>query len=485
MKTYIIILASAFLLLTGCQRAGLPEGSLMVSENNRYLTLPDGSPFLWIGDTAWELFHRLNREEAVEYLENRVDKGITVIQAVVLAENDGLRTPNAYGALPFEELDPTRPVEAYFEHVDFIVNKAEELGLFIGMLPTWGDKIFSEHPGSGPIVFNPENAQIFGEFLGKRYKDKPVIWILGGDRNIANMEVLDTWRAMAAGLKSGDGGRNLISYHPRGASMSSHWLHNETWLDFNMYQSGHSRHYTPVYNYAEHLALLHPVKPFVEAEPAYEDIAVEFWNYFDLKKATSRSDTVSPIDVDGLIQDPSVFAQGFFTDADVRVHGYWNFLSGACGYTYGNNAIWQMWKKGMPYAIPCLTDWKEALDRPGSEDLRHINKLMRARAFHLLVPDQSIIFGPVPDGKEHIRAAIAANNSFMLVYLSVGQKVKVNMHKLNNQVMASWYDTREGTVTKIGEYDNTGIVEFVPPTSGRGEDWMLVLDDRTRELPAL
>lgn len=68
---------------------------LRVHESQRYLETADGKPFLWIGDTAWELFHKLNREEATEYLENRVAKGFSVIQAVVLAENDGLRIPNS------------------------------------------------------------------------------------------------------------------------------------------------------------------------------------------------------------------------------------------------------------------------------------------------------------------------------------------------------------------------------------------------------
>jgi len=146
---------------------------LQVSETKRYLETTDGKPFLWIGDTAWELFHKLNREEATEYLENRKAKGVSVIQAVVLAEKDGLRKPNSYGEVPLIDLDPTKPNEAYFEHVDFIVNKAGELGLFVGMLPTWGDKVFSEYPGSGPIVFDKENAFTYGEFLGKRYKTTP------------------------------------------------------------------------------------------------------------------------------------------------------------------------------------------------------------------------------------------------------------------------------------------------------------------------
>ena len=37
---------------------------LKVSDNRHFLVKDDGSPFFYLGDTAWELFHRLNREEA-------------------------------------------------------------------------------------------------------------------------------------------------------------------------------------------------------------------------------------------------------------------------------------------------------------------------------------------------------------------------------------------------------------------------------------
>src|SRR5438093_1563944 len=69
---------------------------LKVSENKRFLVREDGSPFFYLGDTAWELFHRLRREEAERYLKDRAAKGFTVIQAVVLAELDGLHDPNPY-----------------------------------------------------------------------------------------------------------------------------------------------------------------------------------------------------------------------------------------------------------------------------------------------------------------------------------------------------------------------------------------------------
>lgn len=108
---------------------------LQVSTNGHFLVTGDGQPFFWLGDTAWQLFHRLNREEADGYLRDRAAKGFTVIQAVALAELDGLKTPNAYGHRPLIDNDPARPDvqqgpdNDYWDHVDFIVQRANALGL--------------------------------------------------------------------------------------------------------------------------------------------------------------------------------------------------------------------------------------------------------------------------------------------------------------------------------------------------------------------
>src|SRR6478672_3424336 len=88
------------------------HGRIVVSPNGHYLQYEDGTPFFWLGDTGWELFHRLKLDEINHYLENRSRKGVTVIQAVLLAEFDGLRKPNQYGEVPLKNLDPTQPNEA-------------------------------------------------------------------------------------------------------------------------------------------------------------------------------------------------------------------------------------------------------------------------------------------------------------------------------------------------------------------------------------
>ena len=349
------------------------------------------------------------------------------------------------------------------------------MGLIVGMLPTWGDKIYSENPGAGPIVFTQENAFIFGEFLGERYKNKPIVWILGGDRNIANNEVLEIWRAMAAGIKKGDGGKHLITYHPRGGTSSSRTLHNEPWLDFNIYQSGHDSRFNDVYRLAENDRNLDPRKPFLDGEPAYEDIPVKFWEYMDFSKYSAERVPSGVLNDEGLIVKESHFKDGFFTGYDVCVHAYWNFLSGACGYTYGNNAIWQMFKKGGEIAIPCLYDWRHSMDRPGAFDLIHVRKIMENR-FHKIIPDQAFVLGPNFEGENYIAAAGSTDNSFALIYLAKGQPVNVAMKKLVNVAKASWYNPRNGYLKEIGYFRNEGTREFKPPSSGHRNDWLLVLE---------
>lgn len=54
-------------------------GQIRVSIDQRYLMTTEGKPFFWLGDTDWELFHRMTREEAEELLEIRKQQGFNVI----------------------------------------------------------------------------------------------------------------------------------------------------------------------------------------------------------------------------------------------------------------------------------------------------------------------------------------------------------------------------------------------------------------------
>jgi hypothetical protein len=423
--------------------------SLRVSDNGRYLVHPDGSPFFYLGDTCWELFHRTDTEEADLYLENRARLKFTVIQAVVLAENDGLRTPNSYGDLPLHDMDPARPNQPYFHHVDYIVEKAANLGLFVGMLPTWGDKVGPKYWGVGPKVFDTENARVYGRFLGRRYRDYPIIWIVGGDRPAANEPLRNIWRAMADGLHDGDGGRHLITYHPGGwRSCSHYWPPDEPWLDFHMIQSGHERKNRPSYKLVQADYKLRPTKPTFDGEPRYENHPVAF------KKDNPR-----------------------FDDYDVRQAAYWGLLAGGCGHTYGCHNIWQLWEPGREPVTFAETHWREALDFPGAHQMQHVRALYESRPFLKLLPDQSLIASGQGRGMHHIQAARADDGSFAFVYLPTGRPLTIDLKKLSGErVSAHWYDPRKGAWRKVGDYASSPSRQFTPPSRGRGSDWVLALD---------
>lgn len=218
---------------------------LKVSDNQRFLVTEDGKPFFWMADTAWELLHRCDRAEVDMYLQKRASQGFNVIQTVALAELDGLDTANPYGEKPLVDNDPTQPNVGYFSHVDYTIKKADELGLYIALLPTWGDKLWKHGWGIGPEVFKPQNAYIFGQWIGQRYKDYDnIIWVIGGDRNPRdNTNDTEIWNQMAAGVVNGSGGQEkaLMTFHPQPKEDggSSTWFHQEEWLDFNMHQTGH------------------------------------------------------------------------------------------------------------------------------------------------------------------------------------------------------------------------------------------------------
>lgn len=448
------------------------HGRLMISENHRFLMHEDHTPFFYLGDTAWELFHRLNREEAVEYLEDRAKKGFTVIQAVALSEVDGYKVPNAYGHLPLCDYDPSRPCvkegtdNDYWDHVDFIVDKANELGMFVGLLPTWGrywHDNFSENGNKS--LFTVENAEKYGEFIGQRYKDKHVIWILGGDRNIQSETQKNVIRAMAKGIRKWCGDRQLISFHPTGQSGSSQWFHNDEWLDFNMRQNGHTVDYTDVYSKTLDDYNLLPVKPVVDGEPLYEDHPISF--------------------------NPQKL--GHSVSADIRRTMYWDLFNGACGYTYGHHSIWQMYdtKKGRnPINNPLMT-WKEALDQPGASQVVYGKKLIESRPFFSRIPDSSIIVTDkvatsVPgEGRYRFVATRDEEGTYAMIYVPVGRAFKVNLNVIKGEkIKAWWYNPRNGRATKIGTFVNDKKErEFVPPAKGELLDWVLVLDDAEYRYP--
>lgn len=475
MKIFYVILL--FMIMLACQpvvnhpapSVDFSHGDLQVSPDGHFLVHADGTPFFYLGDTCWELFHRMTREEAEKYLENRRARRFTVIQAVALSELNGLKTSNAYGDLPLVGLDPTKPdvtegsrandfiAYDYWDHVDWIIDKAAEKGLYIGLLPTWGDKVLKRW-GNSPVIFDSLNAAVYGNWISERYQDKPnIIWILGGDRapEFDGVDYKPIWRAMAKAIKDVDS-RHLMTYHTWGKTSTSQWFQNDEWLDFNMLQSGHYQHDYPNWQQITHDYHLEPAKPCFDGEPNYEDIPV-----------AGNPDN------------------GWFNAWDARKAAYRSLFAGAFGHTYGCNDIWQLWLPGRTSSMHPRTPWPVAMQLPGAYQMTHVRALMESRPMLERVPDQSLIVSDNPVNAGHIRATRARNGSYAMIYLPRGGKITVDLGKLTgNCVIAWWFNPVNGTVVRIGEFTDKTETEFKTSFNGPENDRVLVLDDAEKNYPA-
>lgn len=457
----LIAIAAGILASVFCAEAG-NLGRLVVSENGHYIQHEDGRPFFYMADTAWELFHRLDKEEAARYISDRASKGFNVIQAVALAELDGTDVPNAYGHLPLKGRNPSAPdiregdYNDYWDHLDYIIDLCNEAGMYMAILPTWGRWWNDSQP-----IFNKSNAEAYGKWMAERYRDNDVIWILGGDRNPESPEKQEIIRAMAKGIRSVDDW-SLMSFHPGGWQTSSKWFHNDTWLNFNGRQSGHNQRYTSCRMILDDFRR-EPAKPIIDIEPLYEDHPLEF-----------RPDE-----------------EGHSNAWDVRRALYWSVFHGSAGITYGHHSVWQMYDKGRnPVNRPLMT-WGEALDQPGAGDVIHLRKLMESRPFLTRVPapefiEDDEVKSSVPGaGRYRFAATMDSDGTYAMVYVPAGRKFSVRTGMLKaSKLKAWWYSPRTGKASRIGTLENKGdVTEFTPPYIGEALDWVLILDDASMKYP--
>jgi hypothetical protein len=319
-------------------------------------------------------------------------------------------------------------------------------------------------PGDGPQIFTPENARAYGGFVGARYRDAQVIWIMGGDRDISRPPFLETIREMALGVKEGDGGRHLMSFHPPGRHSSSEFVHDEGWLDFHMWQTGHSNPELDTSVLIAQDRALTPTRPVLDGEPCYENIPLMGggWNPTGMR----------------------------FTAADARRRAWRGVLGGACGHTYGCNEIWMMHKHGDEQFVGANMDWKRALHLPGANQMRHLRALIESRSFAELEPISGIVqtldanvyadsnlqkrvrWTPWPEeGAEITRPTAAVGHEYMFVYLPVGSPAKYDFSRLGEQVELWWYDPRHGTCAAGGI--TPAVTDWIDPPA-TGEDWVLI-----------
>lgn len=338
------------------------HGFLKVSENKRYFTHSDGTPFLWFGDTWWmALCERLKwPDEYKTLVSDRAKKGFSVIQLVAGLYPD---------MIPFDERGRNEagfPWDKSFEHIvpvyfDMADRRIEALvdeGLVPCILGCWGYYI---------EIAGREVLKKHWRYICARYSAYPVVWCMAGEALMPfyasvdwadgmNKKYMDIWNnkekrleyetwarkewtAVTEDLKKFDAYRHPITIHS--TNFGHRTLDDPALIVADMLQSGHGG-WKSIAKTADMIgeALEHkPEMPVIEAEVCYEGIVGS-------------------------------------CHADVQRFLFWaTMLSGAAGFTYGADGIWQVNRKerifgASPHGVIWgTTPWDEAYKKPGSGHL--------------------------------------------------------------------------------------------------------------------
>ena len=421
-----------------------------LSVKGKYIYKGD-KPFFMLADTAWLLYDKLEDEEIELYYKNRRGLGFNTIFAVAVYSDPRFETQDGmpHGKKDINSLD-------YWNAVSRNIDAAEKYGLYVALLPAWGSFVKKGY-------INCDNVQKYADFLGDFFKEKQnLIWVIGGDvRGDTNFEVFDT---LGRTLKRCNPER-LITYHPFGRTGSYLWFNDCQWLDFNTFQSGHRRYDQLKLNvwddnsssedsfgednwkYVAKNFSYDKVKPCMDAEPSYE----------------------------GIVQGLHDFSQPYWEARDVRRYAYWSVFEGACGFTYGNNAVIQFYRQGERRAYGVRETWLEGLHACGGSQMQYLKAIMESVDF---VNGEAHPEYVLNQGEKYHRTSVFAGKDFVLCYNYCGDTIELCLKDYSGRTFdAYWINPENGSRSYINTFlCGEGELNFSPaPRHELSNDWVLAL----------
>lgn len=457
-----VFTALVVLLSTELYAVDLPwnHGKLKVSDNNLYIQHEDGTPFFWLGDTGWLLPQRTTKDQAAHYLEQIRLRGFNVVQVQTM--ND-VPSENEFGdkSVPadfnFDKMVKENR-DGYWDYMDYVIRTAAKNGIYVGMTCIWG----------GPVnagQMNVEQAKKYGKFLAERYKNEPnILWFIGGDiRGDVKTEV---WLALAETIRAIDT-NHLMTFHPRGRTTSAAWFNDASWLDFNMFQSGHRRYGQrkgdgdyPIeenteednWRFVERSLIKSNLKPVLDGEPIYEDIP------------------------HGLHEEN----EARWNAADVRRYAYWSVFAGSFGHTYGHNSIMQFYKPGIKGSFFPHKYWYECFDEPGYNQMKYLKELMLKFPYFERITDQSVIVGDA--GFRYDRLIATRANDYLMVYNYTGRPMVLDLTKISGDEKSVWWmNPSTGEFSFIEKVKTQSAYKIQPDVPySAGNDRVLIAFDASK-----
>ena len=435
----------------------LAHGPLRASEDRRTFRHADGTPFFWYGDTWWMGFtKRLSWPDGFDELAaDRVAKGFTLVQIVAGVYPDmpygDPRGENEAG-LPYdEELEEPNP--AWWDLADLKVRALVRRGLVPCIVGCWGYYA---------TIFGVEKMKRHWRNIVARWGAYPVVWCLAGEGAMPYY-LSDTpqedaatqrtaWTQIGSYLREIDPVRRLVTIHPTQAGREQ--VDDDTVLDFDMLQTGHDGR----------LAIGNSVRSISESRA---------------KKPTMPV-VVGEVIYEGIMHD---------SDAEkLRLVWWASMLSGAAGFTYGANGIWQLNEPGNPYGASPHggtwgnTPWRDAAQLPGSRELGVSARFLKQFDWQRMRLHPEWVDPPVAADDYHALYAAGVPGEFRLVYLyrlilpwSKDARPRIVELEADRIWTARWFDPRTGAKTEIGPIAPDANGGWEIPLTPEMKDYVLAL----------
>jgi hypothetical protein len=430
------------------------HGSVRVSPDRHYLMHEDGTPFFWLGDTAWNGPLLSRPEDWILYLRERQRQEFTAVQWVATqwrASPDGNRLKEK--AFTGEQRIAINP--AFFQRLDEKIMDLNLSGFLSAPVMLWAIGGGS-NPKLNPGFSLPEDqAILLARYMVARWGASQVIWILAGDGDYRG-EKAERWKRIGRAV-FGESQHAPVMLHPGGMHWNLDEFQTEKWLDILGYQSGHGDddktlqwifNGPPATDWKKE-----PYRPFINLEPPYENHV-----------AYQSKARISP--------------------ATVRRAIYWSLLvAPTAGVTYGGHGVWG-WDDGTKpptdhpnTGIP--QPWQLALNMPAAEQMKYLAEFFNSIDFWRLHPAPQMIVNQ-PGGEsagKHIAASRTDEGDLAVIYVPDAKTVAVRVDALPKAPQVSWFNPRNGERSSAVGVVSDNTVEFVTPGEG---DWVMLVKAGTK-----
>lgn len=431
------------------------HGFLKISDDRRYFTYNDGTPFFWLGDTHWEFSYGERWDESNHptmtsqfkgMVDKRFEQGYTIYQTNLRSDammGGDKKYWSEYGTLP--------NIEFYQNELDRRMKYIADKGIVNALGFAWFMSILN----------NQEVYKNLARYFIARYGAYPMVWILAGEVGGYDLKTqsmfLEGWKPIAQYLYEMDTYHQPSTAHYTNERPFAHYYHDEDWFMFTLNQGGHGDYVVSVNDYKEFMKK-YGDKPFVEGEAFYEFCST-------LEENGTRLCTADM----------------------VRRVAYLTMQSGGCGYTYGAQGIWDIyWEKGDPQYIGGVFNkfeipWYIAIDGIGGEQMGYMKKFYMDQKFWTLYPYQAgdDVQGD-PFGKKMPLITVSKDAKHWVFYYPEACRKSSSIKGFNNESYTMcWFNPRTGQYSEKEEFTVTNG-EWKFPSKPDMYDWCLVVKEKEK-----